>query len=170
MQEKDGYIHAAIIDALSCVFLFDEALALVDEFESNSQPDVVLYFTMLSAARNQRNSSHVHKIYARITEKFGLDKKNLFAASVLLAITYAPKGDAVRPIQVLQEQIVRQDSVNKKIGLSWTMINDEIHEFSAQSRRHPQSKEIYAELNKLSQELIEHGPQIRRKLDNEADE
>ncbi|CAF5115099.1 unnamed protein product, partial [Rotaria sp. Silwood1] len=45
----------------------------------------------------------------------------------------------------------------KKIGLSWTVVNGKLFLFRAHEQTHPRSSEIYAEIEKISKELLEHG-------------
>ncbi|CAF2122201.1 unnamed protein product [Rotaria magnacalcarata] len=53
----------------------------------------------------------------------------------------------------------RMKEVGKKVqvGLSWTAVNGEIVQLKAHDRSYSRSKEIYAEAERISSELIKHG-------------
>ncbi|CAF4936284.1 unnamed protein product, partial [Rotaria magnacalcarata] len=41
----------------------------------------------------------------------------------------------------------------------WTVVDGQVYQFRAHDVNHPRSKEIYAEAEKISAELVEHGHQ-----------
>ncbi|CAF1290154.1 unnamed protein product [Rotaria sordida] len=101
---------------------------------------------------------------------FSNSTNSLISAAVLLANVYASSGN----IEIASDIRIQlhQSDVKKKIGLSWTVIDEEIYEFRAHDRSHPRSSEIYAELEKISEELIKHGHEydsswITRPLDQD---
>jgi hypothetical protein len=136
---------------------------------------------MLSGARNHRHSILSQKLYDRMKSLFPDHKSDLNAASVLLSNTYSSVGDEQRAQEVRVNRI-KQFGKKVKSGLSWTEVNGELvvsvqamsscshliptffatllkneKEFKAHDRSHPRSDEIYAELDRLSDELKQHG-------------
>ncbi|CAF1212594.1 unnamed protein product [Adineta ricciae] len=51
----------------------------------------------------------------------------------------------------------KSSSTKKFVACAWTGVNNEIHTFRAHDRSHPDSFKIYQELNRLTNELIQHG-------------
>ncbi|CAF0878292.1 unnamed protein product [Adineta steineri] len=82
-------------------------------------------------------------------------KNSLTSASVLLGNVYQSCGEVDKAFGIRME--LSQSGIEKKIGLSKTVVNGQADEFRAHDQSHPRSKEIYDELKKISKELIEHG-------------
>ncbi len=131
--------------------------------------------SLLSSARNQRNSSLSEQIYNRIEKKFPNYKKELIPAAILLANTYQSSGNLEKAIYIKNKLNVER--TKKQQGLAWTEANGKIFvsqnifhlfnkreifvkKFSAHDRSHPQTLEIYSELDRIRDELIQHGYQF----------
>lgn len=54
-------------------------------------------------------------------------------------------------------QVMDGRAITKEPGQSWIEINGKTHTFHAEDKSHPQSDEIYAELNKLTKQIKEIG-------------
>ncbi len=183
------------IDVLSRGNHFDEAQALIKEFEEKNPPYLSMYsqlnvfikkrisfyfnlsidlVSILSAARNQHNICLSQKIFDRIKQFFPQIKPGLASARVLLANTYASKGDFSRASTIRKEIV--ELGLKKQIGISKTVVNGQIQvsftmkkasiqmkissliqEFRAHDKSHPDSNKISEELNRLNEELISHG-------------
>ncbi|CAF1295049.1 unnamed protein product [Didymodactylos carnosus] len=154
-KERTEKIYTAMIDALSRSNLVDEAQDLISEFEQSHSPCYSMYMSILSAARNQRNPSLAQKIFDRIQPHFHNQQDYSTSAAVLLANTYALSGDWSAASDIRMK--MNQSGMRKMAGLSWTVVDEKIVKFRAHDRSHPQSEEIYAELERLTSELIEHG-------------
>ncbi|CAF5155872.1 unnamed protein product, partial [Rotaria magnacalcarata] len=108
-------------------------------------------------ARNRRDSHLSEKIFNRIQENFPELKNRLTSSSILLSNVYASTGDVEKSSNIKNK--LYKLGLKKTIGLSWTAINGRLFKFRAHDQSHPQSSEIYAEAEKISNELIEHGHQ-----------
>ncbi|CAF5155949.1 unnamed protein product, partial [Rotaria magnacalcarata] len=93
-----------------------------------------MYMAILSGARSSHNSILSEKIYLRMKSLFPDQKDALISGSILLCNIYSSLA-----------------------GLSWTEVNGEIVQFKAHDRSHSRSKEIYADAERISSELIKHG-------------
>ncbi|CAF1016309.1 unnamed protein product [Rotaria sordida] len=168
---KTEQIITIMIDCLSRLFLFDEAQKLIDEYEKTNSPNFVMYMALLSSARNNRNHILSEKIYNRMKYLFPNQKQVLQSGAILLSNIYSSFGEYQYAKEFRFNQI-KQFGMKTKIGLSWTEVNGELVQFKAHDHSHPRSLEIYAELNRLASELIEHGhifdsSCITRQIDDE---
>ncbi|CAF5228865.1 unnamed protein product, partial [Rotaria magnacalcarata] len=68
-----------MVDCLSRLFLFDEAQNLIDEYEKTNKPSVIMYTSLLSGLRNNRNRYLSEKIYNRMKSLFPDQKQDLVA-------------------------------------------------------------------------------------------
>ncbi|CAF1176710.1 unnamed protein product [Didymodactylos carnosus] len=144
-----------MIDTLSRSNLVDEAQELISEFEQSHSPCYSMYMAILSAARNQRNPSLAQKIFDHIQAHFHDQQYYVTPAAVLLANTYALSGHWSTASDIRMK--INQSGMKKMAGLSWTVIDGKIVKFRAHDRSHRRSEEIYAELERLTNELIKHG-------------
>ncbi|CAF1343104.1 unnamed protein product [Adineta steineri] len=150
---KTTNIITTMVDCYSRMGLFDEAQEIIMNYEKSNPPYLIMYMAMLSGARNHRQIDLSKKFYDQMKNLFPNQKSDLIAASILLSNTYSSLGEDQQAKQVRIKQIGK----NIKIGLSWTEVNGEVMCFKAHDRSHPQSNEIYAELDHLSNQLKENG-------------
>ena len=80
--------------------------------------------SLLSGARNQRNSSLSDEIYRRMEKNFPNYKDELVSAAVLLANTYQSAGDLEKATVIKKKLNV--EGAKRKRGLSWTEANGKI--------------------------------------------
>jgi hypothetical protein len=80
--------------------------------------------SLLSGARNQRNSSLSEEIYNRIEELFPNYKEKLIPAAILLANTYQSSGNFEKATDIKKKLSVA--GAKKQQGLSWTEIDGKI--------------------------------------------
>ncbi|CAF1229480.1 unnamed protein product [Rotaria magnacalcarata] len=153
---KTEKITAIMIDCLSRLFLFDEAQKVLDDYEKLNSPSLSMYMAMLSGARNSRDSVLSQRLYNRMKSLFSNKKDDLIAASILLCNTYSSLGQFEQATHIRSTRI-KEFGKNVKVGLTWTEANGELVQFKAHDRSHRQSQEIYAELDRMSAELIEYG-------------
>ncbi|CAF1282461.1 unnamed protein product [Adineta ricciae] len=168
---KTEKIYCAMIDCLSRASCLEESQQLLNEYERFNPPLLPMYTAILSGARNSRNTELSQRIHDRMQKLFPRDKDSLTAATILLANVYASTGESEKASDIRSK--LSKSGAKKKIGLSWTTINGEVFvslqfslyifkkqkfskEFRAHDRSHPRSNEIYAELEKISEELVEH--------------
>ncbi|CAF5126931.1 unnamed protein product, partial [Rotaria magnacalcarata] len=67
---KTESIITTMVDCLSRLFMFDEAQQLIEDYEKTNTPSIVMYMSLLSGARNNRNSNLSEKIYKRMKTLF----------------------------------------------------------------------------------------------------
>ncbi len=80
--------------------------------------------SLLSGARNQRNSSLSEEIYHRMEKNFPNYKDELVSAAVLLANTYQSAGDLEKATVIKKKLNI--EGTKRKRGLSWTEVNGKI--------------------------------------------
>ena len=134
---------------------------------------------ILSGARNQGNSDLAQRIFNKIQLTFSNQHAGIVTtASVLLANTFATAEDIKKSSKI--KGTIYESNIKKTCGISWTEVNGELvvsvkfsnfnqeiaspiffisnsflfEEFRAHDRRNPRSSEMYEELNRLSNELI----------------
>ncbi|CAF0885705.1 unnamed protein product [Adineta ricciae] len=155
IPNKTECIYGAMIDCFSRASFFQRAQQLIDEYERDHSPVLTMYMALLSGARNVNDSHLAQDIYNRMKKLFPQNADPLTAAAVLLTNVYASSGD-MRKASDIQNQL-QSSGAKKKVGLSWTAVNGQLFQFRAHDRSHPRSTEIYAEIKKISDELIQHG-------------
>ncbi|CAF1355689.1 unnamed protein product [Adineta steineri] len=89
-------------------------------------------------------------MYDRIEPYLKDQKIYATSAKVLLANTYALARN-LTPVSNIRMKM-NQSGLKKLVGLSWTVVKFRTHD-----RSHPQSNEIYEEIERLTIELKQHG-------------
>ncbi|CAF5116123.1 unnamed protein product, partial [Rotaria magnacalcarata] len=125
---------------------------------------------LLSGARNAKNVYLSQNIYDRMKNLFPEEKDALISAAVLLANVYASSGEIDKASNIRLE--IHKSGTKKKVGLTWITVDGQLYTFRAHDRSHPRSNEIYAEGEKISNEIIKYGHQydsswITRVLDED---
>ncbi|CAF4138380.1 unnamed protein product, partial [Rotaria magnacalcarata] len=143
------------LDYLSRLFLFDEAQQLIEDYEKSNPSCSSMYMAILSGARNSRDSILSEKMYRRMKILFPDEKGALISGSILLCNVYSSLGDHEEAEDI---RFNRRKELGKKVqvGLSWTEVNGEIVQFTSHDHSHARPKEIYAEVECISSELIKH--------------
>ncbi|CAF1274193.1 unnamed protein product, partial [Adineta ricciae] len=157
IEKRTEKIYSTMIDCYNRSILVNKAEELLNQYEESHSPCYSMYMSFLSAARNQRDPLLAQKMFDRI-EPY-LKDQDIYATSaqVLLANTYALAGDSATASTIRTK--MNQSGLKKLAGLSWTVVNGKVSKFRAHDRSHKQSKEIYAELERLTNELKGHGYQ-----------
>ncbi|CAF4476376.1 unnamed protein product, partial [Rotaria magnacalcarata] len=122
---KTEKIITIMIDSLSRLFLFDEAQKLIDNYEKTNKPYLIMYMSLLSGARNNRNRHLSEKVYDRMKYLFPNEKQHLVSGAVLVSNVYSSFGEHQLATNFRSSQI-KELRTNVTKGLSWTQINDEI--------------------------------------------
>ncbi|CAF1390815.1 unnamed protein product [Adineta ricciae] len=156
IPHKTIKIVTTMVDCLSRLAMFDEAESVIEDYEKTNPPSSAMYTALLSGARNVRDSNLSNRIYKKMQQLFPDEKNTLIAGSVLLSNIYSSIGDHHRAGDIRTNRI-KQFGYNVKVALSWTSVNNQLVRFKAHDHSHPQSEEIYEELQRLSCELREHG-------------
>ncbi|XP_057813126.2 pentatricopeptide repeat-containing protein At3g24000, mitochondrial [Cryptomeria japonica] len=143
MPTMDHY--KCMVDLLGRAGYLEEALNFM--IKMAIKPDVVMWMCLLGACRSHKNKRQGEFV---ATLLFQLDPE-ISAPYVLLSNIYAEVG---RWADVLGVRKLMKDKGIKKIpGCSWIEVHKIVHVFYVGDRSHPQTHEIYAELEKLSWEM-----------------
>ncbi|CAM4849031.1 unnamed protein product [Rotaria magnacalcarata] len=111
-----------MVDCLSRLFMFDAAQKLIEDYEKTNKPSIVMHMSLLSGARNNRNSNLSEKRCKRA-------KESLAAGVVLLSNIYSSLGKH-EEAQIFRSNQIEELRVKVKVGLSWTEIKGHIvHRF-----------------------------------------
>ncbi|CAF0998981.1 unnamed protein product [Rotaria magnacalcarata] len=156
---KTEKITGAMIDCYSRMFLFDEAEKLIDDYEKTKSPSFTMYMSLLSGARNNRDTILSEKIFNRMLSLFPDEKDNLMSGVILVSNTYSSLGEDEQAHD-FRSHHQKKLGTRVKVGLSWTEVNGEVTGFSAYDRFHPSSLKIQTELSRIAKELIENGHQF----------
>ncbi|CAF3317577.1 unnamed protein product [Rotaria socialis] len=103
------------------------------------------------------NANLAQQIYDRMNKVFPQSDDSLVSAATLLANVYGSIGDIDKASDIRIQ--LTKSGAKKKSGLSWTVVDGQVYQFRAHGVNHPRSKEIHAEAEKISAELVEHGHQ-----------
>ncbi|CAF1413922.1 unnamed protein product [Rotaria magnacalcarata] len=170
IEMKTMRIYSTMVDCLSRASAFEQAQELIDEYERNHSAESTMYTALLSGARNAKNVYLSQNIYDRMKKLFPEEKDPLISAAVLLANVYASSGEIDKASDIRLE--IYKSGTKKKVGLTWITVDGQVYTFRAHDRSHPRSNEIYAEGEKISNEIIKYGHQydsswITRVLDED---
>ncbi|CAF5205916.1 unnamed protein product, partial [Rotaria magnacalcarata] len=144
------------VDCLSRLFMFDEAQKLIEHYEKTNTPSIVMYTSLLSGARTNRNSNLSEQIYKQMKTLFPNAKESLAAGVVLLSNIYSSLGKH-EEAKTFRSNQIEELGVKVKVGLSWTEVKGHIVHLKAHDHSHPQSTEIYAKIDRLKSKAIENG-------------
>ncbi|CAF1120001.1 unnamed protein product [Rotaria sordida] len=147
---KTEKMYTTMVDCLSRLFLFDEAQNLINEYEKTNKPSLVMYISLLSGTRNNRNRNLSENIYNRMKCLFPNEKQDLMSGAILVSNIYSSVGEHELAKTFRYNQI-KELGTNVKLGLTWT------EEFTAHDHSHPKSSKIFSELERLTSEAIAHG-------------
>ncbi|KAL5581446.1 hypothetical protein UlMin_013888 [Ulmus minor] len=141
--------YGCMIDLLGRAGYLDQAYDLIKQMRVS--PDFVVWSSLLGACRIHKNVE-----LAEISAKklFELDPSNC-GYYVLLSNIYADAGrwEDVERMRVL----MKNHGLNKPPGFSLVELKGKIHIFLVGDREHPQHKQIYEYLEKLTVKLQEVG-------------
>ncbi|XP_057846762.2 putative pentatricopeptide repeat-containing protein At1g68930 isoform X2 [Cryptomeria japonica] len=115
------------------------------------EPDFVAWRTLLGACRNHGNirlGKHVADCIWKI-------KPQDPGTYVLLSNIYAEAGRWDHAADV--RKLMKDRGVRKEPGVSWIEVKNRVHVFTVEDRKHPQTKEIYAKLKELTEQMKKEG-------------
>eukprot|EP01018_Ginkgo_biloba_P015176 Gb_08049 [translate_table: standard] len=137
--------YACMVDLLGRSGQLDEAL----EFIQNMPlvPQACMWGSLLGACRTYRNIELGEYVAERL---FKLEPENA-GNYVSLSNIYAMAGKWEDVAKV--RKMMKERSLMKKPGCSWIEIRNMMHTFFQGDRSHPQTKEIYATLETLSEQM-----------------
>ncbi|KAF8091769.1 hypothetical protein N665_0436s0032 [Sinapis alba] len=148
---------SCIVDLLARAGHLDEAEEFIDEMEL--EPDVVVWKTLLSACKTQRNIDLARKAAENILK---IDPFNS-TAHVLLCGIHASSGNW-EDAALLRSSMKRHD-VKKVPGQSWIEVKDQRHIFFAEDVLHPERDDIYRVLHNVCLEMFDEcKPQDKKRL------
>ncbi|KDP31422.1 hypothetical protein JCGZ_11798 [Jatropha curcas] len=152
--------YTCMIDLFSRAGKLEEAKSFINKMPFH--PDAIAWSTLLSSCRLYGNMEIGEWAAQSLLE---LEPQNP-AGYILLLSIYAAKGKW-NDVAHLRRGM-REKGVRKEPGCSWIKYKSKVHIFSANDQSSPFSNQIYAELDKLNQKMIEEGyvPDARSVLHN----
>ncbi|CAM6099577.1 unnamed protein product [Calypogeia fissa] len=147
--EPDIVHFNCMVDLLGRAGNLQEAKIFVSDMPV--EPNVVTWGALLGACRIYGNVE-VGELSAK--ELLKLEPHN-DSAFVLLSNIYAAAGMWEK--RQLMRTMMEERGISKEPGRSWIEVDNKIHEFVVGDTSHPEAKAIYAELNKLTEELKAEG-------------
>ncbi|KAM6548273.1 hypothetical protein CsatB_019949 [Cannabis sativa] len=141
--------YTCMIDLLSRAGRLEEAKNFINTMPH--KPDAIGWVTLLSSCRNHHNMDIGKWAAESLLE---LEPQHP-ASYVLLSSIYAARGkwDDVAKLR----RDMRDKQVRKEPGCSWIKYKGKVHIFSADDWSSPYADQIYYELEKLNQKMIEEG-------------
>ncbi|XP_057847995.1 pentatricopeptide repeat-containing protein At3g26782, mitochondrial [Cryptomeria japonica] len=162
MPTIDHYV--CIVDLLGRAGYLEETLNFV--LKMPLKPDVIVWMCFLGACKSYKNVELSEFVATLLIE---LDPKSA-APYILLSNSYAEVG-RWSDLQKVR-QMMKDRGIKKLPGCSWIEVHKIVHGFCVGDRKHPQTQEIYAELEKLSWEMKAAGyiPDTRPALSDVVEE
>ncbi|CAM4821705.1 unnamed protein product [Rotaria magnacalcarata] len=164
INKTNVFTYTAMINSYARNHMGSEAVDLYRKMPNNLHDEIssicvlnefLHAVAILSGARNSRDSILSEKMYRRMKILFPDEKGALISGSILLCNVYSSLGDHEEAEDI---RFNRRKELGKKVqvGLSWTEVNGEIVQFTSHDHSHARPKEIYAEVECISSELIKH--------------
>jgi pentatricopeptide repeat protein len=147
--EPSVVLCTCMVDVLGRAGHLEEAKLLIDSMPV--EPDVATWGALLGACRSYGNVEF-GELAAK--ERVKLEPENA-SAYVLLSNIYAAaaKWEEVS----LVRSMMQERGVRKEPGRSWIEVDNKIHAFVVGDTSHPETKEIYAELSRLTEKIKAEG-------------
>eukprot|EP01018_Ginkgo_biloba_P039721 Gb_32164 [translate_table: standard] len=141
--------YCCMVDLLGRAGCLDEAQDFINKMPI--EPNAAVWRSLLGACRIHSNKELGERVAERLCE---LDPKSA-AHYVLLSNIYARAGrwDEVEKVR----KMMKDREVKKMPGSSWIEVNNKVHAFIVGDKSHPQTQNIYAELERLSGQMKEAG-------------
>eukprot|EP01018_Ginkgo_biloba_P004533 Gb_08027 [translate_table: standard] len=141
--------YACMVDLLGRLGCVDEAEYFIAKMPF--KPDAVVWGALLGACR-----IHINTVVGeRAAEHLFSLEPDEPGTYVLLANIYAAAGlwaDVARVRRMMKDK-----KLKKKTGCSWIVVKNLVHVFHIGDRSHPQTKKIYATLERLGNQMQEAG-------------
>lgn len=134
-----------MVDLLGRAGHLEEAKRFIDIMPV--EPDEATWGALLGACRTFANVE-LGELAAR--ERVKLLPKDA-STYVLLSNIYATAGKWEEVLAVRTQ--MQERGIRKQPGRSWIVVDNKVHEFVVGDTAHPQAGEIYAELNRLTEEI-----------------
>ncbi|CAM6017495.1 unnamed protein product [Sphagnum balticum] len=144
-----GEHYGCMVDLLGRGGHLKEAEDLIKKMPAEA--DATIWGSLLGACRTHGN---VELAECAAGNCLQLEPKDA-AVYVLLSHIYAAAGmwDSVTKVR----NTMKERGIQKEPGRCWIEVENKIHTFVAEDRTHPQTEEIYAELDKLTGQMKEGG-------------
>ncbi|CAF3444416.1 unnamed protein product [Rotaria socialis] len=167
IDKPDAITYTAMINSFGLNRMDSEAVDLYRKMPNYLQ-DEVSSVCVLNACYHSGLLNEAHSIFNEVSHK----TKNIITAMSPFLFDEAQKlledyEKSNPPYSAMYSdheeaeniRVNRVKEVGKKfqVGLSWTEVNGEIVQLKAHDRSYSRSKEIYAEAERISSELIKHG-------------
>lgn len=141
--------YSCMVDLLARGGRIDEAREFIGSMPID--PDASVWRALLSYCRAYSDAKLAKTIFEKLDELEPMNAGNY----VLLSNVYATAGLwlEVRKIRTW----LKENGLRKPPGISWIVVKNQVHCFTAGDRSHPQSDKIYAKLSILLSSMKETG-------------
>lgn len=150
---------ACMIDLLGRARRFEEAAMLIEEV---TNPDVVLWRTLLNSCKTHGEVEMAEKITRKIMELAPGDG----GTHILLTNLYASAGKWNQVIEM--KSTIKDLKLKKSPAMSWVDVDREVHTFMAGDLSHPRAHEILVMLYELMEKVktLGYNPDTKFVLQN----
>jgi pentatricopeptide repeat protein len=141
--------YACMVDLLGRAGHLDKALDLINDMAF--EPSATIWGALLGACRIHGNME-LGKYAAECLFKL---EPHSAGPYVLLSNIYSAAGMWEDAAKI--RKLMKQRGVTKKPGYSWIEVNNKVHTFCVADRSNPESEEIYATLERLTEQIKQAG-------------
>ncbi|CAN0891871.1 Pentatricopeptide repeat-containing protein At2g40720 [Linum grandiflorum] len=141
--------YGCVVDLLVRSGFLNEAKELVDSMPV--EPDASIWRALLNGCRIHSNPEMAALVFQNLVRLEPMNPGNY----VLLGNIYAAEGlwSDVRDVRTM----LKEKGLKKSPGISWIVVEGEVHCFAAGDTSHPDSVEVYASLESLLDLMRESG-------------
>ncbi|PIA60176.1 hypothetical protein AQUCO_00400809v1, partial [Aquilegia coerulea] len=141
--------YTCMVDLLGHSGRLDEAYDLISKM--SVKPDTGVWGSLLNSCKLHGNVELGEEALVRLIDLEPRDAGNY----VLLSNLYAQVGNWEGVAKM--RKLMKDRGLKKSIACSWIKLKNEVHAFLVEDMSHPQSEQIYAELERLERLMIQAG-------------
>ncbi|KAF5190994.1 Pentatricopeptide repeat-containing protein [Thalictrum thalictroides] len=141
--------YTCMVDLLGHSGQLDEAYNLISKM--SVKPDTGVWGSLLNSCKLHGNVELGEEALVRLIDLEPRDAGNY----VLLSNLYAQVGNWEGVAKM--RKLMKDRGLKKSIACSWIKLKNEVHAFLVEDMSHPQSEQIYAELERLEKLMIQAG-------------
>ncbi|CAN6440997.1 unnamed protein product [Victoria cruziana] len=141
--------YTCVVDMYARAGRLDEALGLIDKMPF--KPTESVWGALLAGCRTHGDTE---KAQFAAEKLFQMGLKNS-GPHVLLVNAYTAAGKWKEA--ALVRKALRDEGMKKEVGLSWIVVGNKVHTFVADDKSHAQTRDIYAKLEELDNEIKQAG-------------
>jgi len=147
-NDRGPKITTAMVDTLSRLKLWDEAHSLIQMYEQNHEPNVIMHRALLAGLTRNESKEKAKEIFDKLQAIKNISENDLSSNAILMSNMYYIDGQ--HDLTTGLRSDLDKMSQRKIPGMSFIEHNGKQHYFYASGSNHPRIDEIKSHLQELS--------------------